>query len=212
MIKSYRKFVKRSETSRRRAESIYLWPTNRPDWEFKYLSASLLSDIWQTWCDFCRSVILKSCIGSKTKSGISVPPRPGLNSWGRIAYEATQAFKGRPIRPAGTTTFRRHEPTWGDQSLLIRAIPVLSPANRNSLIAGFGLPFSAPRHIQAIRNACAHLNSESMNEIRRLMIYYNGTNLSHPIDIMWWLDPLSRTDAVFTWIDELEIIADHVTS
>ena len=144
MIKTYRKFVKRSETFRMRAESIYLWPTNRPDWEFKYLSASLLSDIWLTWCDFCRSVILKSCIGSKTKAGISVPPRSGLNSWGRIAYEATQAFRGRPIRPAATTRFRRHEPTWGDQSLLYITTKVI--AHNNGLC--YGLDYESTIHIR----------------------------------------------------------------
>lgn len=197
---------------RARAESVYVWPPDRPDWEFKYLSTALISAVWQLWCDFCRSIVLRSCAGSETKSGVRIPPRTGDNSWQRVAYEAGQAARGRPIQPASTIRFRRHEPTWGDQNLLLRVIPVLSPANGNTLLTGFGLSLSAPRHIQKVRNACAHLDSESIADVRRLTVHYTGAGLSHPADLLWWIEPASRTDAIFVWLDELKIIADVVTS
>jgi len=212
MISTHRRFFKKNLRLRERAEYIYAWPSSNPEWEFKYLSFSLLSDIWQNWCTFCREVILKSCVGANSRSGTIIYPRSRINSWQRIAYETKQASKGRTIDATSTVTFRRHEPTWGDINLLLTAIPRLSISNANNLLTGFGLSLYAPRHIQIIRNACVHTDSESMQEVRNLMIYYIGTGLKNPIDLMWWLESVTKTDAIFFWLEELEIIADYVTS
>jgi hypothetical protein len=212
MISIYRKFFNKIIKFRERAESIYAWPSTNPHWEFNYLSFSLLSDIWQNWCKFCREVILKSCIGTKTRSGTIIQPRTSLNSWQRIAYEVNQASRGRAIDRTSTITFMRHEPTWGDIDLLLAAIPRLSLSNTNNLLTGFGLSLIAPRHIQVVRNACAHINSESMQQVQSLMVNYIGTDLKNPIDLMWWLEPVTKTDAIFFWLDELEIIVDYITS
>jgi hypothetical protein len=161
---------------------------------------------------FCRSVIFKSCNGTKTRIGNYVPPRSRLNSWQRISYEARQAARGQTCRSSGTINFLRNEPTWGDQSVLLSAIPALSPHNQQNLMTGFGLSLNAPKHLQIVRNACFHINNETMSEVRQLMVFYIGTNLSHPVDIMWWLEPSSQSDAFFVWLEELEIIANQVTS
>ena len=211
MISIYRDFLKKHNSFRERIETIYLWPTDRPDWEFKYLSLSLLSAVWQNWCRFCRSVIMLSCTGTVTRSGRVVRPRIGTNTWMRISYEAKQANYGNTIHPYRALNFMRQEPTWGDQNLLLRAIPVLSPCNARSLTMGFGISTYAPRHIQIVRNACFHINHESVSEVRNILTYYIGRGLCHPIDIMWWIEPSSKADAILFWLDELEIIADLVT-
>lgn len=208
---SYRDLLKKHANLRKRAESIYTWPAIQPDWEFKYLSTSLLSDVWQNWCLFCRTIIMKSCMGTQTRAGINIPPRRGLNSWQRISYEANQALRGHTVHPSRTINFMRHEPTWGDQSALLRIISALTPQNQGDLLTGFGLSLYAPRHLQIVRNACFHINSETMSEVRRLVAFYIGTGLSHPTDIMWWLEPSSRANAIFSWLEELEIMADQVT-
>jgi len=166
VISIYNKFLKRSYLFRERAELIYVWPTQRPEWEFRYLSSALLFDIWQVWCGFCRAIIIKSCAGTKTRTGKIIPARTAINSWRRIAYEALKAFRSNPANSTSTIRFKRHEPTWGDINVLLKAIPALSPANSTTLITGFGLSLLAPKHMQAVRNACAHIDSESMDEIR----------------------------------------------
>ena len=212
MIAAYKHFIKKNSSLRKRAEQVYMWPNDRPNWEFRYLSFSIISEIWQNWGSFCRSTILVSCNGTRTRTGTLIPKRPGMNSWQRIAYEALQAARHRPVNPGRIISFRRHEPTWGDQNVLVRAIPVLSPANSADLLAAFGLPFYAPKHLQTVRNACAHMDAETMSEVRRLALYYSGHSLSHPTDILWWIEPNSRTDALFVWLDELEIMASSATT
>lgn len=208
----HKDLIRKHSSFRKRAEDIYSWPTARPDWEFKYLSTTLLSDVWQSWCFFCRSVVIKSCAGTTSRTGTIIPPRPSVNTWERISYEAKQAICGNPIHPSRTLNFMRHEPTWGDQSALLRAIPALSPLNAANLITGFGLSLNAPKHIQVVRNACFHTNSETMTEVKRLVTFYVGRGLSHPTDIMWWLEPTTRADAIFYWLEEFEIIAGQVTN
>lgn len=211
MKSTHRNLLKKHTLFRKRAEDIYTWPTSHPDWEFKYLSTSLLSDVWQNWCLFCRTIIMKSCMGATTRSETTIPPRTGFNSWQRISYEAKQAIHGNTVHHSRTVNFMRHEPTWGDQSALLRAIPTLAPHNAGSLMTGFGLSLNAPKHLQTVRNACFHVNSETMSEVRRLMAFYVGRGLAHPTDIMWWLEPSSKADAIFFWLEEFEIIADQVT-
>lgn len=207
----HRDLLKKHTHFRKRAEAIYLWPTKHPDWEFKYLSTCLLSDIWQNWCSFCRSIIMKSCMGATTRSGLTIPPRTGVNSGQRISYETKQAIHGKAIQPTRTINFMRHEPTWGNQSALLKAIPILAPNNAGALMTGFGLSLYAPEHLQTVRNACFHINAESMSKVKRLVPFYVGKGLAHPTDLMWWLEPTSKADAIFFWLEEFEIMADQVT-
>lgn len=208
----YKQFILRNVRIRNIADQIYGWPNNTPKWQFRYLSYTLVSETWQAWCLFCRAVILKSCQGAVTRSGNLVNPRTTENSWQRIAYEIQQHAKGLTPRARSRVRFQRHEPTWGDQNLLLRAIPGLAPHNSASLISGFGLSLNGPRHLQHVRNACAHLTPESINQVKNLTIYYRGASLSDPIDILWWIDPTTQTDAFYQWLDDMEAIAGIVTA
>lgn len=211
MITVYKKFIRRSSILRGRAEQIYAHVSTISQWEFRYLSTTLLLENWQNWCDFCREVVILSCSGTITRGGTVVGQRVSINTWNRIAYEANQAQRGQPAKLGKMTNYRRHEPTWGDQNVLLTIIPALSPNNAPNLMAGFGLSVYGPKHIQVIRNATAHLNPESMSEVRKLLPYYSGKRLSHPTELMWWTEPRTNSDAIFFWIDELELIASQVT-
>ncbi len=210
MIETYKKYLKRNFVLRERAESIYILPSNATPWEFQYLSFTLLSDVWQNWCGFCREIILLSCVGTTTRSGSIISARAIDNSWKRVAYEAKQAIIGKSAAQGKTIQFRRHEPTWGDQNVLLTIIPSLAPANASTLFSGFGIPIYAPKHVQVIRNACAHLNSETISEVRRLLPLYKGKNFSHPLDLLWWIEPKNNSDAIFFWLEELELVASQV--
>lgn len=203
--------MRRCNALRTKADHIYSWPPARADWEFRYLSVSMVFDIWHTWCDFCREVVLASCAGTITRTGARIPPRAGDNSWQRIGYEVQRASQRRPIAAAARLTLRHQEPTWGDVSVLVRAIPTVAPGNQATLTTGFGLALSGPRHLQQVRNACAHLNSATVLRIRALSVHYSAARIQHPCDLLWSLEPSSKSDAVFCWIEELEIMADEVT-
>ena len=186
-------------------------PSEIDPWRHRYIACSLLSDIWQRWCQFCREVIISSCSGTVTRAGVRVPARAAVNDWKRIAYEANQARFGRRLDPHRVVSAMRQEPTWGDQNTLLTVLPVLSPSNLPTLQAGFGLPVYGPKHIQCVRNACAHTNSETVSEVRRLFPYYYRGSFSHPIDILWWTEQHTAAPAIFFWISELETLADQVT-
>ncbi|MBV1929104.1 MAG: hypothetical protein KUG81_06285 [Gammaproteobacteria bacterium] len=111
-------------------------------------------------------------------------PRSTNNDRKRVAYEAKQASRGQSAKPGKVIQYLRQEPTWGNPDVLLTAIPVLSPANSDDLMSGFGLPVYAPKHIQTVRNACAHLNAETMADVRSLLVFYRGSGLSHPLDIL----------------------------
>ena len=211
MITQYNKYSKKSFILRKRAEEILYEMPNVEQWRNYYLSYTLVSDIWQNWCSFCKDIIICSCSGTLTRTGRSIAARPGTNDWKRISYEINQAKFGRTAHADKQIRFLRQEPTWGDQNLLLTTIPVLNPSNAPSLLAGFGLPVYAPKHIQTVRNSCAHTNSETLADVRRLLPFYTGGGFSHPLDILWWTESTSNSLSIFHWLDELEVVATQVT-
>lgn len=196
--------------ARIRADEVYGWPNSSPPWQAQYFSTSLLSAIWHSWCHFCRELVLLSCSGTTSRGGVVIPPRNGLNDWQRVAYEVNQLRRGRAVSLNGSVRVMREEPTWGDVDVLIRAVPGLGLANQSSLMSGFGLA-TAAKHIQLVRNACAHLNSETMSDVRSILPFYSGGRISHPSDVMWMLNSAGTTDVVFIWLEELEVVADILT-
>ena len=63
------------------------------------------------------------------------------------------------LRPGNIVNYRRQEPTWGDQDVLLTVIPVLSPNNAQNLLTGFGLSAYGPKHIQIVRNATISIHT-----------------------------------------------------
>jgi hypothetical protein len=103
----------------------------------------------------------------------------------------------------------RQQPTWGDVNVLVSAIPRLGIHNDSTLLSAFGSSLYGPIHLQKVRNACAHINSETMNDLRSLAAYYVSRQLNHPTEVMWWSEPITRTDAIYIWMEDLESIADY---
>jgi len=56
------------------------------------------------------------------------------------------------------------------------------------------------------------MNSETISEVRKLLPLYKGKNFSHPLDLLWWIEPNDNSDAIFVWIEELELVASQVTN
>lgn len=212
MKRQYRRLMKYFQKTRDRLNQIYKWPTANPPWQKLYFCYWVVFDIWQQWNNFCREIVLLSCCGTLTKSGRRVSKRVADNSWNRIAYEVKEYAGSRIPGQFSKINYRRHEPTWGDINVLLKSLPRLNPSNLGDLINGFGVSLSGPKHLQIVRNACAHLNAESMDDVKRISISYVGKSIKHPVDIMWWVEPANRSDAIFCWISDLEVIADLVTN
>jgi hypothetical protein len=95
--------------------------------------------------------------------------------------------------------------------MLLRTIPNLGITNSTRLITAFGISAQSPLHLQIVRNACNHLNSETMQKVRAIQPYYVGTVSQHPCELMWCLESKTRADAFYFWIDELITIVDIAT-
>jgi hypothetical protein len=211
MITLYRKFVRNCNRLRCKADAIYSLPANHQDWRFRFASVNLISELWQAWCRLCRGVILFSCAGSVRRNGTVLLPRPTDNRWQRIAYEVNEYGHGRIPTRTRICRYLSEEPTWGDTNLLVRSIPHLGISNSAQLITAFGISAQSPSHLQIVRNACYHLNIETMNRVRSLLPFYVGTVRQHPSELIWCLDGNTRCDAFYCWLEELGVIAELAT-
>lgn len=156
--------------------------------------------------------MLLSCQGTIDLSGRRVLKRLSAdNTWERVSHEVKSYGQNKTPNRNKKITYHRHEPTWGDVNLLLKALPRLNLGNSTSLLAGFGMALKGPRHLQIIRNACVHLDEESMKEVKRISTFYKGKELKHPVDLIWWTDSAVSTDVIYSWIDDLENIALVVT-
>lgn len=210
MIRAFKSFYKKSYRFYVIANQTMLSSENLTDFEYKYITYSLISEIWKAWCLFCREIIFLSCSGTTTRNGIVVPARSSRdNAIQRIAYEANQARRGSRVHPNKRCTFIRQEPTWGDQNLLVTIIPSLSPSNAVTLQSGFGSVSTVPQHLQIIRNYFAHSNSETALELKQVSKYYKAA--SDITDVLSWVNPHNSSTAIFYWLSELEEIAKVVT-
>ncbi|MEZ4660787.1 MAG: hypothetical protein R2911_24815 [Caldilineaceae bacterium] len=134
--------------------------------------------------------------------------RTGDNSWQRLGYEAAQAARSQSYQARlRTIATMRHEPTWGDQDKILDIIQQIRPDNHASLLTAFGLPVYGPKHLQIVRNACAHKHRETLSDVNRLLLDYSVTSIRSPTDIIWGIDNLTNQCAIYQWIDDLQLIA-----
>lgn len=182
-------------------------------WRFRFLSESLLANIWLDWNEFVKLTVLISCTGGNTRSGVLVPARAvPLNSKSRIIYEFAQYGKGE-VPKVGKIHTSIVEPTWANPSTIVTSINGLAPSNSAQLGAAFGaggLP--GPGRIQMIRNASAHKSSAMRATAQGLRAFYTVTHYLEPIDLVWGVEPGTGNIALFDWIDDLKTISDLATA
>ena len=207
----YKDFVIKSTIMYDRATYIQNTIPNEEWWRVSYLTECLIANLWQVWCSFCRHVIILSCNGTLSRSNDVISSRHADNSIQRIGYEALCATRRQAPRPSRTIRFLRQEPTWGDQDKIIDIITLLNPANSSTLLSAFGLPLYGPKHLQIVRNACAHKNVETVNQVRSLTIHYSGVKISSPSDLAWQVISSNNTCGIYSWIEDLITIADQAT-
>lgn len=176
------------------------------------LLEGLVSMTWQTWCLFCRQLVIASGSGCVTRSGIVLTASVNPPTWQRISYIAKCVKSNSTPRAGRINTVLRHEPTWGNTDSLIDIISVLDPPNKSQLLSAFGPVTRGPNHLQTVRNASAHLNHQTFSEVKKLIPYYQGLSLRHPIDLALWIEPSSENFAFAAWLDEMRSIAERATN
>lgn len=207
----YRNFIHRCSVYQTKIDHLRFNRVEYSDWEHSRLTEALMSDLWQNWGHFCRSLIHKSCRGAISADTSIIIPRVicSDNSWQRLGYEAKN--RGRPLKANGHCGFLvRFEPTWGDLDVLVDIILALNPNNKNCLLAAFGMGLKDINYLQLARNACAHKNVETIKHlISNTHLYYDVTKLKRPSDLAWSMKIGTHSFAFNIWLYEMRVIAKN---
>jgi hypothetical protein len=212
---SYALVTSRLERRRNQANAIlsdYAAGMLKP-WEHRFLSESLLSNLWIDWNAFVKQVLIASCKGSTTRSGVAYAARPVPdNGEQRITHEVQRYTSG--AKPSiGTVYTGPQEPTWARPDKIISCINGLAPLNQSALQNAFGSAnMVGPTLIHQVRNSCAHKSRHNRAGVFTLRAKYAANPYKDPVDIIWGTNPATNSIAVFEWIADLEDIADLATT
>lgn len=208
----YKKIIGRLNRRAYQAQVILTTPKLTP-WELRFLSESLLSNIWLDWNEFTKSILMASCNGSLDRSGNTIMARPSINTEERIRYEFKKYSNGGSPNASGVD-FGPLEPTWAHSQYVIPAIQGLAPGNSSRLQSAYGnATLVGHKRIHAVRNATAHKSRHNRIDIAALRANYITEHYLDPIDIIWGFDKHDRSKiAIFQWLEDLIDIADIATS
>lgn len=200
------------ERRRKQANSI-LSDSSLTPWERRFLTESLISNLWLDWSKFVKQVLISSCNGSPTRSGVNILPRLSPdNSEPRIRHEIKRIYKNCAPVP-GQIDNGALEPTWAHPGKIVGYITGLSPANALVLQGAFGAG-NLPGHkrVHLIRNACAHKSISNRMEVATLRSNYDTSHFMDCIDIVWGVNLATNKIALFEWLADMEIMADAATT
>ncbi|HET6435120.1 MAG TPA: hypothetical protein VFG18_05375 [Xanthomonadaceae bacterium] len=163
----------------------------------------LLSRSWQAWCNFCRSCVIDSCLGTTDGNGAPVPAHPSAHTEQHVSGAWLEAKKKSKNPWGPTNAILRLEPTWGDTDTLVSSLPRMDPTNKAQLLAAFSSAHPQAKILQLIRNAAAHNNPETMASVTSEASKYIAFSPKHPLHALFWLSPVSKDYLVLTAIEEL---------
>ena len=181
-------------------------------WKLRFLSESLLSNIWIDWNNFVKDIFIESCNGTITRHGVVIPPRAAAdNSPNRICYDVKRLASGNNVQ-AGKIYSGPQDPTWANPDKIIACITGLAPANVSTLQQAFGAGnLVGHKRIHLVRNACAHKSRPNRASVMALLASYPTKHFYDPVDIIWGTNASTNSIAIFEWISDLETMADLAT-
>lgn len=100
-----------------------------------------------------------------------------------------RASKGASLTPVQAITSKRQEPTWGDVSKFQTVAQAYSLSNESQILSGILSAGVVMRHLQTIRNASAHTNTETIAEVRALSTFYVAKPITLPGEALFWAIP-----------------------
>lgn len=167
----------------------------------------LISNLWQSWNLFCRDIVIASAQGAYTVTGtLTTSPYVGRTE-AEVTYVSSKLSKNQTIGDIRPLAGRHLEPTWGDAAKLNLISVGIRASNSPSLASAFG-GVTLISDLQKCRNACAHLNSETVAKIVAARVRYDQTFLNHPSQMIYWVDPSTQDFAWKAWVDEMMLVAD----
>lgn len=171
------------------------------------LLEGITSRIWQSWCSFCRACVIGSCTGTHNASGVAIQALPQAKSEAHVSSAAIIIRRRHNKDPwSGTNSVFRLEPTWGDVDILVKIISDLGPANSGQLLASFSACSQSAKDLQAIRNALAHNNHQSMQAVDNIRSRYLAFPIQHPAHALFWIEGNSNDFLVTHATDELKAL------
>jgi hypothetical protein len=171
--------------------------------EHECLLEGVTSRVWQHWSKFCRHLLVESCTGTSTVAGLTIIGLPHATTDAHVSAAAINAVRGRPRVWYGTNTILRFEPTWGDVDKLSMVALALAPANSTAILGMCTMASRAAKMLQAIRNAAAHMNSQTVADVMRLSATYTTFSITHPCQALLWIDTASSWYLLPDAIDDL---------
>lgn len=162
-----------------------------------------LSRVWQAWGAFCRACVCESCLGTIDGNGIAIAPHPSAGSEQHVSSAAKRAKEGKTPYWTGTNNVLRLEPTWGDTDTLTTIVQRLQPSNASQLLAAISSAHTSAKALQHIRNASAHTNPQSLQTVTSLQSGYMSFSIGHPVQALYWIEPISSDFLVVHSIEEL---------
>jgi hypothetical protein len=169
------------------------------------LLEGVLSRAWQGWGNFCRSIVVTSCLGTTTSNGVAVPAHPDAHSEQHVSGAAKRAKDtATPPTWGKINALLRHEGTWGDTDLLATILPRMAVPRTSELLAAFSQANDSAKALQTIRNAAAHNNFQTLQEVNNLSSKYVAFRITHPIQALFWTVPSSGDYLLREALDDLK--------
>jgi len=163
----------------------------------------VLSRVWQIWCDFCRSALIESCMGTTDISGNVIAALPGAASEFHVSAAAIRAKKSQTVSWTHTNSVLRHEPTWGDVDSLLDIIAGISPTNSVQLNGMCTMASKGAKFLQLARNAAAHDNVQNRNELLLNSSAYSTYPIAHSCQALFWTEPTSQQYLISFALEQL---------
>ena len=169
----------------------------------------LISALWQTWSDFCRSIIICSLSGGVDSHGAFIASPYHTLTIDEILWLSSRLASRQTPTVIQSITDNRKEQSWGSFSAQHEIFLRMNTSNANHLDQCFGL-IQRLKDLHTCRNACAHISRDRIQDIRSAQVRYLSNSFRHPSDMIFWVDPTSKDFLWKSWLDEMETISSLV--
>lgn len=174
------------------------------------LQEGFVSSLWQSWCYFCRELLIRSTQGAITTSGAATTSAYAAHSEMEIAYIAGRFARKESLGQVRALAGNHREHTWGDLAKLNNVLVAIGCSNAPTIQSGLSACLRI-KDLQTCRNASAHISNSTIRNVRLSRVRYTNTSFFHPSDMVLWVDPSSSDFLWKSWVDEMRIVAEFST-
>jgi len=166
-----------------------------------------ISALWQAWSNFCRELLIASVQGAITKSGETTTSPHAQRDEMEIAFVAKQLSNQHAVNAIRPLVGNYQEHTWGDLRKMNLVTSQIGCSNASLILTALSACLRV-EDLQLCRNASAHISKSTLQMVKASKVRYLETNLRHPSDMMYWVDPNSQDFLWKSWVEEMELAAE----